>query len=171
MSFKILEAIATDLQSEYPENLAWATSSLAWIRTLPPASKGTVGRNIASGLLQSCGLTVSASKQTLRVNGRRISVKTSLMWEAGLVKFQNIRNSKSDLLLCLGLYPGKSYGWLIPEGEIWLNGAIRMDRPGVTQQHKGADAWLEVHPEDPPTWLETYGGTTDELMKVARSSL
>ncbi len=171
MSFTILEEIAADLSSEYPDNQAWANSSIAWIRTLPPASKGTVGRHIASGLLQHSGLSVSASKQTLRVNGQRISVKTSLMWEAGLVKFQNIRDSNADFLLCLALYPGNSYGWLIPQGEIWVNGAIRNDRPGVTKQHKGADAWLEVHPDSPHSWLKPYGGTTDELMKLAAKSL
>lgn len=171
MSFTTIEEIAADLRSEYPENQAWATSSLNWIRALPPASKGTVGRDIASGLLQHCDLTVSASKKTLQVNGNRISVKTSLMWEAGFVMFQNIRNSNADFLLCLGLYPGKSFGWLIPQGEVWLDGAIRTDRHGVTAQHKGADAWLEIHPDDPDAWVKPYGGTTDELMEVAKASL
>ncbi len=96
MSFNILEKISASLSAEYPEDQAWANSSFAWIRTLPPASKGTVGRNLATGLLQHYGFTVSASKHCIGVNGQRISVKTSLMWEAGVVKFQNIRDTRAN---------------------------------------------------------------------------
>lgn len=171
MSFNILETIAANLVAEYPETQAWSDSSFNWIRTLPPASKGAIGRNLASGLLQQYGLTVTARRGLLRVNGLRISVKTSLMWGAGTIKFQNIRDTNFDFVLCLGIYPHKAYGWLAPKNEIWADGRIRSDRPGVTKQHKGADAWIDVDPDSVQGWLKPYGGTIDAMIKVAKVSL
>lgn len=171
MSFKTLEKIAADLSTQYPETQAWANSSFNWIRTLPPSSKGAIGRYLASGLLQSFGFTIGASRYLIRINGQGISVKTSMMWEAGVIKFQNIRDTNFDFVLCLGIYPDRAFGWLVPKDEIWLNGGVRKDRPGVTRQHKGADAWIDVDPNNVQGWLKPYGGTVDALIKAAQKSL
>jgi hypothetical protein len=171
MSFKTLETIAANLNPEYPETKAWANSPFNWIRTRPPASKGAIGRMLASGLLQSNGFTVTTKKGLIRVNGSGLAVKTALMWQGKTIKFQNIRNTKFDFVLCLGIYPDKAYGWLIPKHEIWANGAIRNDRPGVTDQHEGADAWVDVNPNDVRKWLKPYGGPIDEMLTVAKSML
>jgi hypothetical protein len=171
MSFKTLESISAALSTEYPEAQAWANSSFNWIRIQPPASKGAIGRNLASGLLQSYGFTVSTGQYLLRINGLGITVKTSLMWNAGAIKFQNIGNTSFDFVLCLGIYPNKAFGWLIPKSDIWVNGVVRKDRPGVTRQHKGADAWIDVDPDNVQGWLKPYGGSIDALIKVAKTSL
>jgi len=100
-----------------------------------------------------------------------ILVKTSLMWNKGSIKFQNIRDNEFDFVLCLGIYPHKAFGWLIPKNEIWVNGAILKDRPGIKSQHKGADAWVHIDPDNVQAWLKPYGGTIDEMIKVAKKSL
>lgn len=171
MSFKTLVAITDDLVKYYPKNTAWQSSSFNWIRGLPPGSKGTVGRNIATGLFNHYGLTATTHKSQIRVNGNGISVKLALMWDSGVLKFQNIRDTDFDFALCLGLYPSHAFGWLVPKGEIWANHAVRNDRPGITRQHKGADAWIHIEPKSPHKWLEPFGGSIDDLVHVAKHSL
>jgi len=171
VSFETLEKITNSLISEYPESNAWAGSPFDWIRHLPSGSKGVIGRHIASGLLQSYGFTPTASKSHLRVNGQVILVRTAMMWQQGIIKFQNLRDSNFQHAICLGLYPRKAFAWLVPKDEIWLNGRVRKDRIGIKSQHKGADAWVQVDPENLPPWLTAYGGTSDEFVQVAERAL
>jgi hypothetical protein len=177
MSFRTLEGLSAQIADEHKEsvkeNEAWAKSAFGWMRILPPSSKGLVGRKMASGLLQSFGFTPGTSRYLVVVNGSSITVKTSMVWGAGQIKFQNIRDSKFDFTLCLGIYPTKSYGWLIPKDEIWASGKVQK-REGLTLQHggkSGNDAWITIDPKDIPKWLEPYGGTTNDLIKVAKTAL
>jgi hypothetical protein len=174
-SFPVLEKISRELSKAHPEaskeNKEWSTSEFNWLRALPPGRKGAIGRYFVHSLFRDYGLTSFGRKQLVVVNSQVISVKTSLMWGGGNIRFQNIRNTPYDFVLCLGIYPKKAFGWLIPKPELWMDGTIREDRPGVTKQHKGADAWIEINPDKPPTWLKAYGGTSDDLIKKARRML
>lgn len=171
MSFKALVEITNSLITDYPESKAWADSPFNWIRSLPPNSKWSIGKIAICGLFQHYGLTATTYRHQIRVNATGISPKIALMWEKGVIKFQNIRDTDFDFVLCLGLYPHGAYGWLIPKDEIWVDHAIRKDRLGITSQHKGADAWVHVDPDNVQAWLQPYGGTIDEMIKVARKSL
>lgn len=171
MSFKMLQQITDNLISEYPESQAWSDSPFSWIRHLPPGSKGVIGRHIGSGLLQSYGLTPTARTHQLRVNGQGIIVRVAMIWEKGLMKFQNIRDGNFDHVLCFGLCPHAAFAWLIPKNQIWVDHAIRTDRPGITRQHKGADAWISIDPDNVRAWLKPYGGTIEQAMTLAKKSL
>jgi hypothetical protein len=171
MSFKTLQRITDGLIADYPANSEWIDSPFNWIRGLPPASKGAIGRDIGSGLLQAYGFTPGAYRYELRVNGQGVKVKVGMKWEGDIVKFQNVRDTNFGHVLCIALYPKKAYAWLIPKAEIWLNQAVRNDRPGVTRQHKGADAWISIDRKNVPQWLKPYGGTIEEMAKVAQHAL
>lgn len=171
MSFKALEKITNSLIGSYPATQEWNDSPFNWIRGLPPASKGVVGRFTGSRLLQDYGFTVTAYRFELRVNAQSILSRMATKWEGDIVKFQNVRDIKFDHVLCLALYPKSAYAWLIPKSEIWLNGKVRADRLGVRSQHKGADAWIDVNPKSAHPWLKPYGGTIDDMIKVAKTAL
>ena len=180
MSFKTLEKLSANIGNDYPnsvqENQAWEESAFNWIRTLPPGRKGAIGRKLACGLLQSFGFTCLTQGNLIKVNGQSISVKTSLMWGAGVIKFQNIRDSDFNFVLCLGIYPTTSLGWLIPKDEIWSDsGVLRDDREGLRSQHGGQagseDAWIGIDTDDVQDWLKPYGGTTDAMITVTQKSL
>ncbi len=95
-----------------------------------------------------------------------------MKWKGNIVKFQNVRDINFDHVLCIALYPKGAYTWLIPKNEIWRNHAVRTDRPGVTRQHKGADAWIHVDPtKTVQTWLKPYGGSIEDMIKVAKRAL
>ncbi len=96
----------------------------------------------------------------------------AMMWEAGIVKFQNIRGDADfDFLFCLALFPGKAFGWLIPKDEIRKDGIFNTANAGITDQHGGADAWIDVDPENPAPWPAAYGGTIDQARTVTKKSV
>ncbi len=171
MSFTTLVQITNGLMAKYPASTAWNTSKFNWIRGLPPASKGAIGRDIGAGLLQSYGFTPSSYRYELRVNGQAVLVRVAMKWEGNVVKFQNIRDTNFQHVLCIALYPAGAYAWLIPKKEIWQNGTVRLGQKGITPQHKGADAWISIDPNDVPSWLAQYGGTIDQMVSVANKEL
>ena len=170
-NYETVVATTNDFLNDFPQDSAWKDSPFAWIRSLPPASKGVVGRAIASSLLQANGLTVYARRTQLRVNAQGILVRVALMWKEGILKFQNVREPNFDHVLCIGLCPNEALAWLIPKDEVWQNGTVRTDRAGITAQHKGADAWLSITLNNIQPWLKQYGGTLDEMLKVAGTQL
>jgi hypothetical protein len=171
MSFKTLVGITDGLIAKYPATTQWVDSKFNWIRGLPPARKGAIGRDVGSALLQAYGFTPGINRYELRVNGQGVLVRIATKWEGNTVKFQNIRNIDFEHVLCIALYPKSAYAWLIPKTEIWSNNSVRSDRPGITKQHKGADAWVHVDPKTPPSWLSPLGGTIEEMIKVAKTAL
>jgi hypothetical protein len=171
MSLKMLEIITDSLIPQYPGNKEWKDSKFDWIRALPPGSKGVVGKSIGSGLLQGYGLTPMAHRNYLTVNGQTILPRMAMKWAKNIIKFQNIRDVGFEHVLCFAIYPKNAFAWMIPKTEIWVDHAIRTDRKGITSQHKGADAWIHVDPENPQKWLNPYGGTIEQAMKVAKTAL
>lgn len=172
MSFSILVGITDDLKPEYPENPAWNNSAFKWLRCLPPGSKGRVGRDIATGMLRSYGFTPMTGKNTtILVNGSTVEVRFALMWDNGIIKYENIRDRKFDYILCFALLPSDALAWLIPKEQIWKDSSIRKDVVGIKSQHKGADAWLTINPHEPHLWLKQFGGTLEEMIQAAQSSL
>jgi len=171
MSFNKLVEITNSLKPNYPESAAWADSPFNWIRSLPPNNKWSIARIAICGLFQRYGITASTYRYQIRVNGNGLLQRIALMWETSEIKYQNIRDINFDFVICLALYPHSAYGWLIPKCEIWADGVIRTDNLGITSQHKGADAWVHINPENPQPWLRKYGGTIDEMIKVAQHSL
>ena len=122
-NYETVVATTNDFMNDFPQDSAWKDSPFAWIRSLPPASKGVVGRAVASSLLQANGLTVYARRTRLRVNAQGILVRVALMWKEGILKFQNVREPGFDHVLCiglclmkrlLGLYQKTKFGRMVP---------------------------------------------------------
>lgn len=167
-----LKNIADILLKEYPENEAWKGSSFIWIQQKGPGRKHVICRTMLAFLLNANGLTATFYKGQIRVNGNGIAVKTAMMWEEGIIKFQNIRADVDfEFLFCFALFPQKAFGWLIPREAILKDGKFLTGKKGLDDQHEGADAWIDVDPNNPPAWLNKYGGTIDEAVAVAKTSL
>jgi hypothetical protein len=98
------------------------------------------------------------------INGHRVEVKFSTLWESGVYKFQQIRDQDYDLLLCLGVAPWDAGCWVIPK-------AVLFDHViGHTGQHTGAagtdTAWLSFPAATPRAWMRPFGGTLAEAWRV-----
>jgi hypothetical protein len=181
VSYGLLAEQSAVIHQKYPEakteeDEAWEGSPFDWFRKKPSATKGKIGRDLAAFLIETSGFAVSRVGMGLEAEGKTIRVKLSLMWGAGSLTFEQIKDDPFDYLLCLGLYPGDSYGWFIPKKEMIVDGDAQ-DRDGFSGQHvqpgeKPSDFWLQgLDPLDPHEWLKEYGGTTDKLIKIIQKTL
>jgi hypothetical protein len=112
-----------------------------------------------------CGLEVVPATDTGHdciLGGIRTEVKFSTLWSGGGYTFQQIRDQNYEVAALLGLQPQVVQLWVVPKAELWER---------ANGQHTGAEAtdtkWLSFQAQDPPAWLNQYGGTLD----VALASL
>jgi hypothetical protein len=181
MSYDLLVNRSAVIHQGYPEvkteeDEAWEGSPFDWFRKRPSATKGKIGRDFAASLIEDSGFKIVRRGIALKVNGKTIRVKLSLMWGAGSLTFEQIKDDPFDYLICIGLYPENSYGWLIPKDEMIVKGNAQ-GRLGFRGQHvrpgeNPSDFWIKgLNPVDPFEWLWPYGGTTDTLQRVIRTTL
>jgi len=156
----LLAALASTLEADYVTPTVedqWQSSPFGWIRARPSRQKGKIGEQLIAGWCAAKGLNVTRSgdAQADRViEGRRVEIKFSTLWESGAYTFQQIRNQDYSHLICLGLSPFHAQCWVLPK-EVALRRA--------TGQHMGSaardTAWLSFQAASPPSWLGRYGGT------------
>ena len=171
---KILATFSLTLQSDYPnegEN-AWQESPFNWIRSRRSSrQRGAIGEKLVSSYLALKGFDVTRSRDSGAdriVGGKRAEIKTSTLWEGGFYKFQQLRNQNYDFALCLGISPFDAHCWVLPKDVVldsWANRAA-----GMTSQHGGRSgtdtAWLSVHPDDVPQWLNEWGGGLSDAVEL-----
>lgn len=157
---QILAGVAGMIQAEYrePDDDPWAGSPFAWIRTRPSRQRGAIGERLVAGWCAAKDLNVirSGDSEADRIiEGHRVEIKFSTLWQSGVYKFQQIRNQNYELLFCLGLSPFDAHAWLFPK-DILLEHVI-----GHTGQHTGAagtdTAWINVVAGSPRGWMASYG--------------
>lgn len=158
--FDLLARFAAVLEDTYPiQPDDWPLSPFDWIRRTPSARLGTIGEKLVACWAEGCGFDVerSQSKQCDRlINGNRVEIKTSTLWEAGIYKFSQVRDQDYDYCFCLGLSPLAVHTWLLPK-DVLLEHVI-----GHTGQHTGVaameTAWISVLPDFPHAWMRPYAG-------------
>lgn len=105
----ILAGLSLALQAEYQsENDAWDGSPFAWIKTRPSRQIGAIGEKLVAGWLAARGFNVvrSGDSEADRViEGKRVEIKFSTQWANGGYKFQQLRDQRYDLAICLGVSP------------------------------------------------------------------
>lgn len=161
------QALETEFRSESDE---WTGSPFAWIKTRPSRQVGMIGEKLVAGWLAARGFNVTRSGDNDAdrvVEGHRVEIKFSTLWANGGYKFQQLRDQRYDLAICLGVSPFNAHCWVIPKQDI-----IRLWRVEhkIASQHggeQGADtAWIAVPVDSPPAWLQQYGGTLSDGMSV-----
>jgi hypothetical protein len=169
---QLLADIAGKVRADYAkEDLAWEGSPFAWIKTRPSSRQvGTIGERLVAGYLAAKDFDVVRcpdSEADCIVSGHRVEVKFSTLWAAGFYKFQQLRDQRYDVAVCLGVSPFDAHCWAIPKTVI-LEGRGRLE--GLRSRHggqRGRDTqWLTVQPGRAPRWLGPYGGTLREAMSV-----
>jgi hypothetical protein len=160
---RILAGISQALEAEYlSENNEWEGSPFAWIKTRPSRQIGAIGEKLVAGWLAARGFNVARSPDSDAdriVEGKRVEIKFSTLWENGGYKFQQLRDQNYDFALCLGVSPFMAHGWVIPKPDIMR--LWKVERL-IKSQHGGqggADtAWIPVNLDAWPRWLGQYGG-------------
>ena len=166
-----LVAISATLEVEYRRagEDPWAGSPFAWIRTQSSRRRGKIGEQLLSGCLAARDFTVGparSSEADRLVNGKLVEVKFSTMWEGGTYTFQQIRDQKYDLMVCLGLCPFDAHLWVLTK-EV-----LRANVIGKMGQHRGGKAaetaWFSLQPNEPFPWLRRCGGSLREGLATMR---
>lgn len=166
---KRLAAMAKELQVQYQKtDSAWISSPFAWIKKEPSRRVGKIGEQLVEKWCGQHGLQVKSVRDTeadMIIQGHRVEVKFSTLWENGTYRFQQIRDQDYDFLICLGVSPKNAHCWIIPK-EVLNDHVI-----GHTPQHTGAQGtdtyWIpKVMPGKPEKWLEPYGGTLADASQV-----
>jgi len=171
----LLAALAESLRKDYVEDeeSAWASSPFGWIKTRPSRQVGVIGEKLVAGWCAAHDFNVLRSPDSDAdrvVEGVRTEIKFSTLWRQGFYKFQQIRDQRYDLLVCLGVSPLNAHCWVFRKDEI-------VPRIGKVEclvpQHGGSagtdTAWLSINPSKPPAWLLPYGGTLAGALERLRS--
>lgn len=162
-----LAALSSALRADYTANdLAWEGSPFAWIRTRPSRQKGGIGEKLVAEWCAARDLDVTRSPDSEAdriIEGVRVEIKFSTLWQSGQYKFQQLRDQNYAIALCLGVGPFSAHCWVLPKAEIldrWNRG------DGLRSQHGGQGgvdtAWLAVEAESPAMWLAEFGGSLRE---------
>ena len=169
--FELLSSAANFLKGDFPTSKpAWKNSPFEWILNLPSASKGKLGQRLVFQWSALKGLPVDKSPDSeadMLINGHRVEVKFSTLWEAGFYKFQQIRDQNYEFGVFLGISPFDAHCWVISKA------ILQEFVIGHMGQHTGSagteTAWLSVNPKNPPPWLESTGGTLEQAFDVLKN--
>ena len=158
--------IKVDLEKEHA---AWKDSPFKWILGLPAGTKGKLGKQLVVQWCALKGLAVDKSPDSesdMLINGHRVEVKFSTLWEGGFYKFQQIRDQNYEYTICLGISPFDAHCWVISK-RILKEHVI-----GHLGQHTGSTgrdtAWFPVYPLDQEEWLISCGGTLEKAFSVLK---
>ena len=164
-------AIAENLRSEYSShNSGWVGSPFAWVKTLPPGTKGKIGEQLIERWCTSQNFDVRSSPNSQSdriINGLPVEIKFSTLWQTGIYKFQQLRDQVYDIVICLGLSPHDIHCWVLSKDVIleqWGSGKIGQHGGGKAKE----TAWITVKPKSPQTWLTPQYGRPADAIKVLR---
>ncbi|MBI3240911.1 MAG: hypothetical protein HYZ49_01265 [Chloroflexi bacterium] len=169
--FELLATITRHIRPEFDElDEAWEGSPFAWVRKLPSASRGKMGKRMVAAWCAAKGLMIDSSNNSeadLLLNGHRVEIKFSTLWKSGIYKFQQIREQDYEYAVCLGVSPFQAHCWVVSKA------LLRKQVIGHKPQHKGVEGtdtfWFSVDPNKPPEWIANSGGTLDQAFQVLKS--
>lgn len=170
-----LFSISQSLKSSYIKDESidpWANSPFAWIKTRPSRQVGRIGEQLVAEWCKQKQFVVSKSGDTesdLVLNGHRIEIKFSTLWESGTYTFQQLRDQNYEYAFLLGISPFAAHGWFVSKS------VLRQYVIGHIPQHAGKAGsdtfWITFSPNTPPNWLIPFGGTISQVYQVIQKEI
>jgi site-specific DNA-methyltransferase (adenine-specific) len=161
--FEMLAATASYLKEGLQEKSdLWKGSPFEWVLQLPARQKGALGGRLVASWCASKKLSTSRSKdpgENLIINGNKLSIKFSTLWNNEKYNFQQIRRDGYDYVLCFGISPTKAHCWIFKRDY-----AIAHAKP----QHK-SEYWISFNPSKPPDWVKGCGGSLEEAYQILKN--
>jgi hypothetical protein len=156
-------------ETDVVERPEWRNSPFKWMLTLNPKAKGAIGEKAVEKWLTKYGFDVTkpeTSEHDRIVNGHKIEVKMSMMWDNGTVRFSQIRDQDYEFAVLVGYEPHNVSMWIVPKAL-----AVELTVP----QHGGAAGedtrWFGFNPGEAPEALKPYGGTPERALAAAKKYL
>lgn len=115
---RMLVSIANTLKEKHKhEKREWRDSPFRWmVEGVPPRTKGKIGEELVAAWCAGKGFSVAPSGDSeadLIIEGRRIEIKLSMLWESGIFKFQQLRDQNYEYAICLGISPFDVQCWIM----------------------------------------------------------
>lgn len=149
---------------------SWSGTPFEWLRALPPSRRHKWGIKVTLGWLAARGFNVVRAEDSDAdriVEGKRVEIKFSTLWANGGYKFQQLRDQRYDLAICLGVSPFDAHCWIIPKEDVLRLWKVEHK---ISSQHGGQagsdTAWINVRVDNPPDWLRQYGGSLSEAISA-----
>ncbi len=163
--FESLISIGSYLQKDLKDKSEmWEGSPFEWVLQFSARQKSAFGRQLIESWCRTKGLIISKPKESsesLIINGKKVAIKFSTLWTTQVYKFQQIRQEGYDSILCFGLSPSEAHCWLFAREDVIKN---------ATPQHKGsAEYWFVVNPLSPPKWVESCGGSFEQVFQLLKN--
>lgn len=147
----------------------WVGSPFEWVMSLPSRSRGKAGELLTAAWLEKLGYECRPSGTTQYdrlVEGRRVEIKFSTLWQSGEYVFQQLRLQDYEFAFLLGVSPNDASAWFVPK-DVVLEVAV--------PQHGGSTGvdtrWIRFPAIRPPATLEDFGGTLDAAANALRQVL
>jgi hypothetical protein len=163
-----LFSIAKSLKSSY----VLEASVDPWIKTRPSRQVGKIGEQIVAEWCKQKGFVVSKSGDSdadLVLNGHRIEIKFSTLWESDVYTFQQLRNQNYEYAFLLGISPSAAHGWFVSKS------VLQQHVLGHTPQHAGKAGsdtfWTTFPATTHPNWLIPFGGTMSQVYQVMQQEI
>lgn len=174
MSKRTTEYLMTSLDDVKTELIggnerSWSDSPYLWIRNMQSGRKGKAGEKIIEKWLRLEGLKVTQSingESDRSIEGKEIEIKTSTLWERGVLVFQQMRDQDYEYVLFLGVLPDKLLLWSVPK-----NVALEHSEPQHSGKGGNDTKWLIVDAFNTPEWLKPYGGSFSSGLSVMKKQL
>jgi len=106
------------------------------------------------------GLSINKSPNSdsdLLINGHKMEIKLSTLWENQSYKFQQIRDQDYEFAVLLGISPHDVHCWVVSK-KLLLENVI-----GLLGQHTGSKSketsWITIDPNEPPEYIKNCGGS------------
>lgn len=167
--FQMLAATASYIQQDLEEQSdLWKNSPFEWILQLPARKKGMLARKLISSWLAANGIPCETSgdtSETLIIKDHRFALKFSTIWGTGVYKFQQIRATGYEYVICLGISPFDAHCWVFDKKYAIENG---------TKQHlagRGAEYWITIDPKNPKEWAKEHGGNLSQALRLLRKMI
>ncbi len=168
---RILAALAASLETDYVGvGEAWRGSPFAWIKGRPSRQVGKIGEQLVAGWLASRRFNIARcpdSDADMLVEDKRVEVKFSTLWQNGQYTFQQLRDQRYEIAVCLGVSPFTAHCWVLTKEEVLHHWRVAAN---IASQHGGAagsdTGWFRVDPVNPPEWLSQHGLTLQGALQL-----
>jgi hypothetical protein len=149
----------------------WRDSPFRWMQRLPNLPKHASAKALLVAVLAHEGIDARPETKNgasyLVCDSRRLSLKVSFLWSQGNYLFQQIRISSAfSHVVLFGISPRRAHLWIVPTTER----ALFQSRQHISGDGLAANYLLRIDPDAPPTWLDCFGGTLSDGVRVLRAS-
>jgi hypothetical protein len=136
----------------------WSGSAYAWMKHLSSTRRFKAAESILESLFVGAGFVVSprtAPGHAWLVEGSRVAMKFSTLWNSGVYTFQQVLPGNFDVMVLFGVSPDTPHLWIA-------------EKPAVLSAvGSSSTPWLSVDPTSPPPVLDGRGGSVVEFYDAA----